>query len=532
MLCHRAAQSEFRERMFARGVWVLPPSAHHLTGVSTATRKFIKDVIVHNTQNIEIIANFPAIKSVTVRTRYEPCFVEHKLADTDKPVVDLSGPWPSSMAKLDLSHASLENVSRLGELTQLSTLVLPTGPSESYSPALERMTRLKTISMTLSSSNGRTLDFVRGNPDLGELIVHISRDTCGEPVLDLGPLVDAQLENLHTLEIVASSGSFAVVNLARAIIAYRTSLKVFRLVGVSLDPESLVALRALFGTLEELTISACTHLRWSSVITSLNGAISGHLKRLDIWNVQVDNIEFVRDMPKLQVLRMNQFPDTMDFSPLQTPAQLELLDHGKIYNLDEEFASQWEILAKLPSLKMLKHPPSIHCALPLQQLQTLEVISRCGKSLDLSGWTGLEVLKWVGWSLGDVVRTSPRTLVHLELLVDEQKLELSHTGEMTQLRTLCMYDSNNISVTTPGDYSFLGALTQLEVLELVEAPIGDVKVLRSATHLRRLVLKQTLVTDVSPLLSLTELEYVDLRGTKATNANVLKSMPSLKALRL
>lgn len=74
----------------------------------------------------------------------------------------------------------------------------------------------------------------------------------------------------------------------------------------------------------------------------------------------------------------------------------------------------------------------------------------------------------------------PRTLLHLELRLGDEDVEYAYIAAMTQLRTLCIYDSSNLIP----------------------------------------VLKKSLATDVAPLLSLTELGYVDLRDTRAANADL------------
>ena len=248
-----------------------------------------------------------------------------------------------------------------------------------------------------------------------------------------------------------------------------------------------------------------------------------HLKNLTVSDVQLDGLEFLGELTKLQALtidpgfltlnRINVLPDNF--------AKLRKLRHLTIKNLPLESISN--IRAKnLRSLHLHNIPiKSLSNILNFKKLERLTLSALPPQKVPDLGQ--LKKLQYLAVFKGMVGDTTFLENVHnlKELSINQTRIRnLNALVGMRYLRTL---KAPGINLTS---WEFLSKVN-LEKLVIPYSNFATPKNLKKMTNLKHLNIAGTEVSDISPLGILPNLNHLDLRESHAN----LSSLSKFKAVR-
>lgn len=433
---------------------------------------------------------------------------------------------PPSVTRLDLTQATLNDVTILTHLPNLIALKLP--PLESATAAttlgdaLAQLTELRELSFHAPSMND--LKF------LSKLTCLRSLKLRTRYVLDLMVLRD-----LPCLKLLDIRG------------CQITNVDVFADNATALSLKTLIARQAVVvpvtGAVETSVVAPDDgggSLLLQAFIDATNRPQGCQLSALNLAGMSISTIARLPTLKHLTALSL-AMPEEMDWSPLlQLPSLQYLNQHGDCV-IDTE---QWGTIAALPALRVLRDPTAISDDQVLDHVEQLIVTcSDDDMCPDLCDWPRLTSIKWIGACHTEFILCFNVQLRYLVLELD-YSIDLSYLERLTQLASLRVrchdvgYELEG-EITEPGDYSFLRSLTLLERLELENEPFDDLGMLHPLQNLRHLSVMGTLVDDVVPLLSLASLEYVDLKDTPVVLdtpllvdlSSILRQHPRLRRLR-
>ncbi len=223
-----------------------------------------------------------------------------------------------------------------------------------------------------------------------------------------------------------------------------------------------------------------------SLITEMLSKDFKHLEQLFIEHVQLDNVEFLKTIPNLTVLRVTD-TQLVDLTPIASLKNLQVLE---IYNNKIKNIAPIQGLAKLFWLDIAGN--QVQSIYPVKGLKLTDFKAGDNQFIDLWPLENMVSLKWL--SVFQTREGSARIK------------DIRPLYKLTNLTDLFLRDNEISSIWS------LQNLTQLETLSLDGNKIIDIRGLKKLDRLKSLSLKDNEIWDARVVEHLRNLDYLNLDG--------------------
>lgn len=364
---------------------------------------------------------------------------------------------------------------------------------------LAKIDTLRSLNIEGVPAYAQAYDVLSDLKQLDELHIELTQEIASLSFLD-------ELKSLKALYVLGALNTVDISPLGKL-----ADIETLALRGM-LIPDA-AAIESL-GALAYIDLSGCDitgfeRIKWPTGITHLGllGTGTGGEQRYEFC---IDDISFVRSLPKLRYLEFGPSTGFSDISALEGLRELEYLNISGMTSI-----SDISPLYACKKLTMLSIQGTFSDLSPLRDCVEMRYISLAGRFDDISVFEHFRAIEQLSLSgrFSDIhALEGCKSLTRLRL--EGGFDDVSVISGMTKLQSLDL-GSEHLS-----DLSPLDALGRLRELYLTDAPADDIAFISDMQELERLSLLNTGVKDITSLYGLENIRWLRYYGDGVSPAQI------------